>query len=78
MTRGIKEQSMVKYTSGDFKIRVERTIDSDEWVWSVLDSEGGVRCDGYSGTEAEAYKNADRARRDEIEFLNPIARDPRY
>jgi len=57
-------------TTTSIKIRVEKCIDSDEWVWSLLDEYNGVRRDGYSATEAQAYRDAKQARQEEMEWLN--------
>lgn len=57
-------------TKSDIKIKVEQCIDSEDWVWSLLDEYNGVRSDGYSATEAEALEAARKARDEEIEYLN--------
>ena len=54
----------------DIRIKVEQCIDSELWVWSLLDSYNGVRCDGYADTEQEAWDCARRARTQEIAWLN--------
>lgn len=53
-------------------IRVDKCIDSDEWVWSLLAPDGCVYCDGYSSSEKEAWQDARRRRRDE----NALASEP--
>lgn len=57
-------------TKSDIKIRVEQCIDSEDWVWSLLDEYNGVRCDGYSATEAEALADAKQKRDEELDYLN--------
>jgi hypothetical protein len=54
----------------DLEIKVEKCIDSSEWVWMLLDEYNGVRCDGYEATKSEALKTARRARAEEIARLN--------
>lgn len=54
----------------DFTIRVDPCIDVDRWVWSILDEYNGVRLDGYSSTEEEAWEDARKARDEEIKRLN--------
>jgi hypothetical protein len=59
-----------RHVASDISIRVEQCIDSDEWVWSLVDSNGGVICDGYSVTEADARRAAKARRVDEISWRN--------
>jgi hypothetical protein len=54
----------------DFRITVEKCIDSDEYVWSILDDYNGVRADGYSATEADAWVDARKCRHEEIQWLS--------
>lgn len=54
-------------------IVVKPCVDSEDWVWSLLDEHGGVRMDGYAATETEAWRVAQQARREEIERLNEEA-----
>lgn len=57
-------------TKADIHIKVEQCIDSEDWVWSLLDDYNGVRMDGYEATEQEALTKAREARQEEIERLN--------
>jgi len=52
------------------KIRVERCIDEESWVWSLLDEYNSVICDGYSDNEEDAIKDAKARRLEELEYLN--------
>lgn len=63
-------------TARDFTIKVEQCIDSDDFVWSILDEYNGVRCDGYAATEPEALADAKKRRAEEIDYLNsPVHTD---
>ncbi len=57
-------------TKSDIKIKVEQCIDSEDWVWSLLDDHNGVRMDGYESSEQEAWAKARQARQEEIDYIN--------
>lgn len=61
--------------TSQIKIKVEECdrLEGDtweSWVWTLLDEYGGVICDGYSGSEVEAWADARERRKEEIEYLN--------
>lgn len=59
-----------EWTAKDISIRIESCIDSDEFVWSLLDQYGSVICDGYSATREDAMTDAKERREYEVEWLN--------
>jgi hypothetical protein len=48
-----------------FRITAKQCVDDRaQWVWSILDEDGGIVCDGYEGSEEEAMDKARMVRDD--------------
>jgi hypothetical protein len=54
------------------RIKVEKCIDADSWVWSLVDEYNGVICDGYSESESDALSDARQRRREELEWRDAM------
>lgn len=59
----------------NLRIRVKKCVDSDEFVWSLIESICGfvdVVCDGYEASESEAWEKAKLRRIEELNYLNGV------